>query len=527
MGAKNRVISLAVMALLLMVVAGGIAGRTATAGAPEGVNASDGPKGISAGEGAAGVAVVEQGAAARSITITSGKSVTLRTKSPVKRISIAAPETADAIVLPPTQIYVTGKTPGATNITFWGEDNRIVAIFDVEVTPDLSGLKMKLHEVLPDETGINVTSAGESITLSGTVAGPGYMTRALSVAESYAPRDKQGKPKVNNLLEVAGVQQVMLEVRVSEMSRTLTKQLGFNFSAVSASGKQFGLSLLNSLTALSGGGVSGSGIATGIPNVPPTNNAFPGNGLSVSSSVNGAIRFMANGAAWTNFIDALQDNGLLRVLAEPTLITLSGKSANFLAGGEFPIPVPQAGSSVPVITIQYKPYGVGLNFTPTVLGNGRISMAVAPEVSELDFSQAITIQGFVIPSITTRRVSTTVELADGQSFAIAGLLSDEVKEDVQKFPLLGDIPILGALFRSTSFQKSETELVVIVTPHLVKPLDLSKQTLPTDAYVEPNDFEFYLQGRLEGREAALPGTLRKGGLEGDFGYILPGKEENK
>ena len=146
---------------------------------------------------------------------------------------------------------------------------------------------------------------------------------------------------------------------------------------------------------------------------------------------------------------------------------------------------------MPVITIQYKPYGVGLNFTPTVLGNGRISMAVAPEVSELDFSQAITIQGFVIPSITTRRVSTTVELADGQSFAIAGLLSDEVKEDVQKFPLLGDIPILGALFRSTSFQKSETELVVIVTPHLVKPLDLSKQTLPTDAFVEPNDFEFY------------------------------------
>ena len=249
MGAKNRVISLAVMALLLMVVAGGIAGRTATAGAPEGVNASDGPKGTSAGEGAAGVAVVEQGAAARSITITSGKSVTLRTKSPVKRISIAAPETADAIVLPPTQIYVTGKTPGATNITFWGEDNRIVAIFDVEVTPDLSGLKMKLHEVLPDETGINVTSAGESITLSGTVAGPGYMTRALSLAESYAPRDKQGKPKVNNLLEVAGVQQVMLEVRVSEMSRTLTKQLGFNFNTVSASGRQFGISLLNGLTA--------------------------------------------------------------------------------------------------------------------------------------------------------------------------------------------------------------------------------------------------------------------------------------
>jgi pilus assembly protein CpaC len=155
-------------------------------------------------------------------------------------------------------------------------------------------------------------------------------------------------------------------------------------------------------------------------------------------------------------------------------------------------------------------------------------MAVAPEVSELDFSQAISLQGFIIPSITTRRVSTTVELGDGQSFAIAGLLSDEVKEDVQKFPLLGDIPILGALFRSSSFQRSETELVVIVTPHLVKPLDLAKQTLPTDAYIAPDDFEFYLEGRLEGRDGrkpALPGALKKGGLEGDFGYIIPGKEE--
>jgi pilus assembly protein CpaC len=190
--------------------------------------------------------------------------------------------------------------------------------------------------------------------------------------------------------------------------------------------------------------------------------------------------------------------------------------------------VPQASISTPIITIQYKPFGVGLNFTPTVLSGGRIHMVLAPEVSELDFSQAVTLQGFVIPSITTRRVSTTVELADGQSFAIAGLLQEELKEDMQKFPLLGDIPILGALFRSSSFIKSETELVIIVTPHLVKPLDLSKQMLPTDAFAEPDDFEFYLEGRLEGRAApALPRTMRKGGLEGDFGYILPGKEEEK
>jgi pilus assembly protein CpaC len=248
--------------------------------------------------------------------------------------------------------------------------------------------------------------------------------------------------------------------------------------------------------------------------------------------VNGVLGFVGNGATWTVLIDALKENGLLRVLAEPTLITMSGKSANFLAGGEFPVPVPQASISAPVITIQYKPFGVGLVFTPTVPSGGRINMIVAPEVSELDFSQAISLQGFIIPSITTRRVSTTVELGDGQSFAIAGLLREEMKEDIKKFPLLGDIPILGALFRSSSFAKSETELVIIVTPHLVKPLDLSKQTLPTDAYVEPDDFEFYMEGRLEGRDgrapaSALPRTMKRGGLEGDFGYMLPGKEESR
>jgi pilus assembly protein CpaC len=446
----------------------------------------------------------------------------------VKRLSIAAPDTADALVLSPTQIYITGKIPGSTNITLWGEADRVTTTFNVEVTPDIPGLKMKLHEILPDETGIKVTATQDSITLSGTVSGPGYMTQALALVQSYAPRDKEGRPKVVNLLEITGVQQVMIEVRVSEMSRTLTKQLGFNFSTVSSSGKQFGVSTLNSLTSLPTAGFPAS-VSTSIANGLTTTSITP-NPLGVSNTVNGVFSFLGNGATWTTFIDALQDNGLLHVLAEPTLITLSGKTANFLAGGEFPVPVPQPGITA-IVTIQYKPFGVGLNFTPTVLSDGRINMIIAPEVSELDFSQAVSLQGYIIPSITTRRVSTTVELADGQSFAIAGLLQEEIKEDVQKFPLLGAIPILGALFRSSSFTKSETELVIIVTPHLVKPLDLSKQTLPTDTFVEPDDFEFYLEGRLEGRDggraSALPRTLKKGGLEGDFGYILPWKEEER
>ena len=220
------------------------------------------------------------------------------------------------------------------------------------------------------------------------------------------------------------------------------------------------------------------------------------------------------------------------MLAKPTLVALSGQEAAFLAGGEFPIPVPQAFG---VLTIQFKKFGVGLTFSPTVLSNRHINMTVAPEVSELDFSNALRVSGFTIPAITTRRASTVIELADGQSFAIGGLLRDNVRESVKKFPVLGDIPILGALFRSSSFQKNETELVIIVTPHLVKPLDMTAQTLPTDYYVEPNDFEFFLMGYAEqggfgGRpnlmspaaEAAVRRTsARPASMDATVGHMVP------
>jgi pilus assembly protein CpaC len=228
-------------------------------------------------------------------------------------------------------------------------------------------------------------------------------------------------------------------------------------------------------------------------------------------------------------IRALQTKGYFQSLAEPNLIAYNGQTASFLAGGEFPVPVPQSGVNN-TITIEYKKFGVQLDFTPTVLGNGKISMMVNPEVSDLDFSRGIALQGFIIPSINARRVSTVIELADGQSFAVAGLLKDELREVVSKFPVLGDIPVLGALFRSSSYQKNETELVVIVTPHLVKPVDMAKQTLPTDQFIEPDDFEFYLLGSLEGRDkgdggksaaSAIPGLKKGSGLEGDFGHMKP------
>jgi len=239
-------------------------------------------------------------------------------------------------------------------------------------------------------------------------------------------------------------------------------------------------------------------------------------GLFVSPAVNALFRFNKQGADWTGFIDALREDGLVKILAEPTLIALSGQNANFLAGGEFPIPVPQGLGSV---AIEYKPFGVGLSFTPTVLSEDRLSIEVVPEISELDFGTALRIEGFVVPGLSTRRASTVVELADGQSFAIAGLLRETVRDSLAKYPVLGEIPVLGMLFRSREFQKNETELVIIVTPHLVKPLDAAKQPLPTDYYREPDFVEFYIEGLMEGREKKQP-LERTGEFDGEFGHAV-------
>jgi pilus assembly protein CpaC len=440
-----------------------------------------------------------------------GKSLVIDTPVAINRVSLANPDIADTVVISPRQIYLTGKAVGTTNLTLWGGDDRVSTIFDVMVAPDLSQLKEKLQEILPGEN-IKVIAAQDSITLSGEVSSLANLSQALAVTEAFAPK------KVVNLAQIAGVHQVMLEVRVAEMSRSLARRLGFNFSIV-REGDGFGASLLNNLTSIAG---------TLASTAQPLGAPFA---QGISSSINALLRFHANDRTWTVFIDALKENGLVKILAEPTLVTLSGQEARFLAGGEFPIPVPQEQS----VTIEFKSFGVGLGFTPTVLSNDKISIRVAPEVSDLDFSTAVVLGGFVVPGLTTRRASTVIELADGQSFAIAGLLKETVREAVAKFPVLGDIPVLGALFRSTSFQRNESELIIIVTPHLVKPLDMARQSLPTDQYIEPNDFEWYLLGNLEGTGPALtprrergqsrdvPLVLPKktGGLEGEFGYIVP------
>jgi pilus assembly protein CpaC len=504
--------------------------------------------------------------AAEKLNLTTGKSLILDDPGPGNIVfASAAPEIVEVMRLPTGQIYLRGLAAGITNISIL-EKNKVTAIFDIEVAPDITrlqetlaelfpaerdirlnadndrltlygsvsshgnlagilavasayypekitnlvhvpagaapttALKEKLHELLPEEKDIRVTRMGDKITLSGTVSSAANLTQVLYVGGIYAG----GADKVLNLLEVGGVHQVMLEVRIAEMSRGITKRLGINFNYLSDSGQNFGAILPGNLSTFTGGDEGITGTA--------------------ASTVNALFRFFGFDTTWTVFIDAMKETGLVKILAEPNLITTSGQSAEFLAGGEFPIPVPQEAG---VITIAYKKFGIGLAFTPIVLSDDRISLRVTPEVSEIDFSTAVAAGGVAVPGLTSRRLSTTIELADGQSFALGGLLQQNAREIVNKFPVLGDIPVLGTLFRSKSFQKNETELIIIATVHLVKPVDMTQQTLPTDEYVEPDDFEFYLLGRLEGVEnagqssAAAGGSPPEGGLEGDFGHIVP------
>jgi len=457
-------------------------------------------------------------AKADNLNITSGKSVILESDIPIKRFSIASPGIADLIVLTPRQVYITGKALGTTNLSFWGDGNKLFATFDLEVTPDVSSLKNKLHKIFPDEKDIRVSTAGDSVVLAGTVSNAVNLSHVLAIAESYASGGKDKKQRLINLLEVGGVHQVMLEVRISEMSKSLGRKIGVNFNAIDTSGKSGSVSFMSNLANTNTAYNWTRGTDGSISILPKAIDATLSGILSISK-VTGDLTWMA-------LIDAMKERGLIKVLAEPTLITLSGKKANFLAGGEYPIPEVDKNGN---LTTTFKTFGVALNFTPTVLGNGRISMDVTPEVSDLDFTNAVYLNGYFVPGLNTRRVSTTVELADGQSFVIAGLLREDVKEAVKKIPLLGEIPVLGVLFSSSQFQKNETELVIIVTPHLVKPVDLAKQTLPTDQFVEPNDLEFYLLGFSEGigssqtstETVSQPSISGGGGLDGDFGHIIP------
>jgi len=435
-------------------------------------------------------AIIEQ-SQPQKLTLITGKSAILKSNRAITRISEPDPAIAQILLLSPSEIHVTPKKVGTTSLILW-QDN-IPVIYDLEVRFDISSLKQRLHDVLPQETELRVIPTNESITLAGRVSSTNSMDQAMSIAQSFAAECNSSK--INNLVQVAGVHQVMLEVRVAEISKSDMKKIGFNFAYTD--GTNFVVSMLSALS-----------------NWTRSDRMWD---VTYSPSVNAMFQF-GDKVSWIGFIDALKEDGIVNVLAKPTLITMSGQNANFLAGGEFPIPVPEP---LGTIGVEYKTYGVALNFLPTVLSPERINLRVTPEVSELDYKSGVNFAGYVVPGLSVRRTSTTVELGDGQSFAIAGLLRNYSAEDVAKFPILGDIPILGMLFRSTSFQKNETELVIVVTPRLVTPSIERKQPSPTDYYTEPSFMELAFPeiGYTTNKSSGVGSS--RGTLDGDFGPATP------
>jgi pilus assembly protein CpaC len=459
---------------------------------------------------------VASGVNAGELDVPVNKSQVVRADRPYSKALIGNPEIADIVPISDTSVYVLGKKAGTTSLTLYDRSNRLIAVLDVVVGPDVMTLKRQLGDLLPSDD-ISVHMSNDSVILEGIVSSAVSADRAAQIAETYAPG------KVVNLLSLGSAQQVMLEVRFAEVKRSALSQLGVSWFVGSDGGKLGG--------AIGGGaGISGNG--------PPTLDAITGSFGIVSRT------FRAFGENFNVTLDALERKGAITTLAEPTLVALSGETASFLAGGEFPVPTVQNNSgssnSNGAITVEWKPFGVSLAFTPTVLADGVINLVVQPEVSSIDPTASIVVNNLTIPGLQTRRAKTVVEMRDGESFALAGLLRKDFQDTVRQVPLLGSIPIIGTLFRSTGFQHEETELVIIVTPRLVAPVRAGSLKVVTDRVGPPNEADLLLDGRTDtgvppaGRPFVPPlvspptpspnagGMSEKAptGFEKDYGHVL-------
>lgn len=449
---------------------------------------------------------VLQGASAQDVSVDVNRAVVLEAAEPFAEVSVANPAIADVAALSNRSIYVLGKQAGRTTLTLLGAGGQLIANVAIRVSPDLSEFKMRLREILPDER-IDSFAAADGIVLAGTVSGAAQVSKAMELAERYAPG------RVVNMMTVGGTQQVLLRVRFAEVQRSASKALGFNWG-VSAGRGNFGVQF-----------ETGDFLAPGNSPGAPVLGGIAGSYTSASPA-DAVLRFgFAVGGLVANLaIDALETKGAARTLAEPNLVSLSGDTASFLAGGEYPIPVSQSGgedNGGGGITIEYKPFGISLGFTPTVVNGQVINLAVEAESSNIDSSIVVTDQsGISFNGFSTRRARTTIELRDGQSFAIAGLLQDDFIDNANQIPWLGEVPVLGTLFRSADFQRRQTELVILVTAHLVSPTSETVLELPTDRIRIPAEAELFLLGRLEGvRDPALRAAASRD-FEGSFGYVL-------
>ena len=434
---------------------------------------------------------VAEGVHAGDLQVPINKSQVLRSDRPYAKALIGNPEIADVLPLTDQSLYVLGKKSGTTSLTLYDRRNMLIAVVDVVVGPDVTSVKRQLSELMPS-SDVGARISNESIVLEGVVPNAPMADRAVQIAETYAPG------KVVNLLSIGSSQQVMLEVRFSEVKRSTLKQIGTGFFAGSDSGK-FGAAIGGNAS-LTPGANGGGQLALGAI----------GESFGILTKA-----FRAFGTNFDAAFDALERKGFVTTLAEPTLVALSGETANFLAGGEFPVPVAQGGSSggtgggvSNAITVQWKPFGVSLAFTPTVLADGVINLLVEPEVSSIDPTASIVVNNLTIPGLQTRRAKTMVELRDGETFMMAGLIRRDFSDTVRQFPVLGSIPIIGSLFRSTGFNREETELVILVTPRLVRPLGAGALKAPTDRVKPPNEADLFFLGRTDTGVSMYPGLSK-------------------
>lgn len=442
---------------------------------------------------------IMQGEVSTALQVPMNRAVVVEAENPFAELSIANPGIADISTLSDRTIYVLGKAPGRTTLTLLGPDGRLITNVEVQVTPDVAEFKERLRQILPGEA-IEVRTANDGIVLSGVVSSTEKLDRALSLATRYAP------DRVSNLMVVGGTQQVMLKVRFAEVQRTVLKSM---------SG---GLTGGDGTTAFGGGSgsleVTPADPATGFGSFIDVLQSDSGNAGQIVTT------FDIGGLALGALLEALETKDLVRTLAEPNLVALSGQEASFLAGGEYPIPVSDDGD----VAIEYRPFGIQLNFIPNVVDGNRINLELNAAVSAVDAQIQISNAGFQLNGFSRRETETTVELLDGQSFAIAGLLQDDFTDAATQVPWMGDIPVLGTLFRSANYQRSQSELVVIITAHLVTPTRGEALALPTDRIRPPTEAELFLFGQVA-RPAGAPTTgaaaeVARQDFTGSYGYVM-------
>jgi len=471
------------------------------------------------------------------IQVTLNKSRTCRLDESFIQAVVGGPDIADVLPMSDHVLYIQGKKIGTTNVSVFDQDKNRINVLDLEVTPDIAvltrdyqayvrNIREAIHTAT-DSPGIRVSVANDKILLSGEARNSVDAERAFAIAKAMV-RPPEGAPGLDpdkagqyviNAMRVTASQQVMLRVRFIEVDRSAERDIGVNWFG-SNKGQTAGINTGNGVPTQVG--QSPNSTPGGIPLFQTLGTLVPGGLTSVAAAPFGVGLFKLGGNL-DLLITALESKGLARRLAEPDLVALSGDTASFLAGGEFPVPSVQSSSgTAPVITTQFYPFGVQLTFVPTVLANGVINLRLTPSVSELDYKNAVVISGTAIPSITKREARTTIELRDGQSFAMAGLLQSDNSRDINQVPWLGSVPVLGALFSSKSFQQQETDLVVIVTPHLVAPAAPGQAlATPFDKTLPGNDLDLFLMGRPEVRKQYTDYVTSGGQLTGPYGYIMP------